>query len=353
MNGSEISAMQTTARALVADEKGILAADESLPTIGRRFAAVRIESTEDNRRAYREMLFTTPHIEEFISGVILFYETIRQRSAGGIPLINILRDKGIIPGIKVDRGTTPLALFPGETITEGIDGLRERLRAYRELGTRFTKWRAVLKIGPEAPTLTGIAANAHFLACFAALSQEAGLVPIVEPEVLREGDHSMSRCEEVTSRTLRAVFHALGDYRVNLQAVILKPNMVTPGSDCPEQTSPERIAEATLRCLRGAVPSQLPGIVFLSGGQAEVEATERLNAINSLSRGPWPLSFSFGRALQESALRRWNGLESNFFEAQSVFCHRARCNSLARSGKYGSSAEQAAIDSEGALKIAS
>lgn len=225
MNGSEISAMQTTARALVADEKGILAADESLPTIGRRFATVGIESTEDNRRAYREMLFTTPHIEEFISGVILFDETIRQRSAGGIPLINILRDKGIIPGIKVDRGTTPLALFPGETITEGIDGLRERLRAYRELGARFTKWRAVLKIGPEAPTLTGIAANAHFLACFAALSQEAGLVPIVEPEVLREGDHSMSRCEEVTSRTLRAVFHALGDYRVNLQAVILKPNM--------------------------------------------------------------------------------------------------------------------------------
>lgn len=340
MKTAKITQMRSTAKALVAFGRGILAADESLPTIGTRFAAYGIESTEENRRAYREMLFRTPHIADSISGVILFDETIRQRDRDGKSMVDVLRRQGIIPGIKVDRGTKPLAFFPGETTTEGIEGLRERLEEYRELGARFTKWRAVLKIGHQLPTMTSIAANANLLASFAALSQEAGLVPIVEPEVLRDGDHSLSRCEEVTNQALRTVFQALGDYRVEFEAVILKPNMVTPGIGCTDRISTEQIAEATLRCLHGSVPSPVPGIVFLSGGQAEVEATERLNAINLLGPAPWELSFSFGRALQESALRTWKGLAANVAEAQSAFADRARLNAFARNGLYDSEMEK-------------
>jgi fructose-bisphosphate aldolase class I len=332
--------MQGTAKALVAFGRGILAADESLPTIGARFAECGIESTGESRRAYREMLFRTPHIAESISGVILFDETIRQHADDGMAMIDVLRRQGIIPGIKVDRGTEPLAFLPGETITEGLDGLRERLEEYRELGARFTKWRAVLKIGHQLPTMPCIAANANLLASFAALSQEAGLVPIVEPEVLRDGDHTLSRCEEVTSQVLRTVFQALGDHRVELEAVILKPNMITPGTRCMDRISTEQIAEATLRCLRGSVPSEVPGIVFLSGGQTEVEATERLNAINLRGTAPWELSFSFGRALQESALRTWNGLVANVAEAQAAFADRARLNAFARNGLYDSEMEK-------------
>jgi fructose-bisphosphate aldolase class I len=340
MKTAKTAEMRSTAKALVAFGRGILAADESVPTIGARFAACGIESSAESRRAYREMLFTTPHIAESISGVILFDETIHQFAHDEIPMVDVLRRQGIIPGVKVDRGAKPLALFPGETITEGLDGLRERLEEYRELGARFAKWRAVLKIGHQLPTMTSIAANANLLAPFAALSQEAGLVPIVEPEVLRDGDHTLSRCEEVTSRVLRTVFQALGDYRVELEAVILKPNMVTPGTRCIDRISTEQIAEATLHCLRGSVPSHVPGVVFLSGGQTEVEATERLNAINLPGMAPWELSFSFGRALQETALRTWNGLAANGAEAQAAFADRARLNAFARNGLYDSEMEK-------------
>ena len=340
MKPAKIAEMRSTAKALVAFGRGILAADESLPTIGTRFAAYGIDSTGENRRAYREMLFRTPHIAESISGVILFDETIRQHARDGTPMVDVLRRQGIIPGIKVDRGTKPLAFFPGETITEGLDGLRERLEEYRDLGARFTKWRAVLKITHNLPTMTSIAENANRLAYFAALSHEAGLVPIVEPEVLREGEHTLSRCEEVTSQVLRTVFQALGDHRVEFEAVILKPNMVTPGTRCIDRISTEQIAEATLRCLRGSVPGRVPGIVFLSGGQTEVEATERLNAINLCGTAPWELSFSFGRALQESALRTWNGLAANVAGAQAAFADRARLNAFARNGLYDSEMEK-------------
>lgn len=335
----QVEAMVTTARALVAPEKGILAADESLPTIEKRFRSIGLPSTEENRRAYRELLFTTPDIGDFISGAILFDETIRQSSADHLPMPEVLRKQGVIPGIKVDKGAGGFALFPGEKITEGLDGLRNRLTEYRHLGARFTKWRAVIRIDTGIPTRTCLSANARALAYFAALSQEAGLMPIVEPEVLMDGDHTINRCEEITSEVLRAVFEALSDHRVVLEAILLKPNMITPGDKCLERASVEEIAAATIRCLRRYVPSAVPGIVFLSGGQSEIQATTHLNAINSLGKVPWELSFSFGRALQSSALKAWNGDPGQVSAAQKAFYHRAKCNGFARKGEYSSEVE--------------
>jgi fructose-bisphosphate aldolase class I len=330
--------LETTVAALLVAGKGILAADESLPTIGKRLAALDIPSTEENRRAYREMLFTTPGLFEPISGVILFDETMRQR-IGAASMPEALARQGIVPGIKVDAGTMALPGFAGEKITQGLDGLRERLAAYRELGARFTKWRAVIAISDRLPTATCIEANARSLALFAALSQEAGLVPIVEPEVLMDGDHTLARCEEVTSATLQAVFAALFAHRVALETMLLKTGMVLSGKDCPQQADAGNVAEATLRCLRRAVPAAVPGIVFLSGGQSDVAATERLNAICRVGGAPWTLSFSYGRALQDAAMKTWKGAPANIATAQAALHHRARCNSLAVQGKYSELAE--------------
>ena len=331
--------LEATARALVARGKGILAADESTGTIEKRFKSVGAGCTEENRRAYRELLFATPGLDEFISGVILFDETVRQKAAVGTPLVEVLHRQGIIPGIKVDKGTKALAGFTGDKITEGLDGLRERLVEYRELGARFTKWRAVITIGAAIPTGTCLRANAHALARFAALSQEAGLVPIVEPEVLMDGDHDIGRHAEVTQRALRIVFDALAEHRVRLEAMLLKPNMVLSGKDCPQQASVAEAAEATLRCMKRTVPAAVPGLVFLSGGQSDVRATEHLNAMNQLNAAPWELSFSFGRALQAPALKAWAGLAANVAAAQKALLHRAKCNSAARFGKYSSAME--------------
>jgi fructose-bisphosphate aldolase class I len=332
-------AMASTAAALVAPGKGILAADESLPTIGKRFAALNIPSTEENRRAYRELLFTTSGLGESIGGVILFDETIRQKTSSGVLMPDLLATQGIVPGIKVDKGTMALPGFAGEKITQGLDGLRERLAAYRELGARFTKWRAVIAIGENLPTRTCIEANARALALFAALSQEAGLVPIVEPEVLMDGDHTLARCEEVTSATLQTVFTALGEHRVVREAMLLKTGMVLSGKDCPQQAGLEAVAEATIRCLRRTVPAAVPGIVFLSGGQSDVAATERLNAICRTGGVPWKLSFSFGRALQDAAMKTWKGSPANAAAAHAALRHRARCNGLAVEGKYSDKSE--------------
>lgn len=331
--------MDSTVAALLAAGKGILAADESFPTIGKRFASFEIPTTEENRRAYREMLFTTPGLSGFIGGVILFDETIRQK-IGTLSIPEALAKQAIIPGIKVDMGTMALPGFPGEKVTQGLDGLREKLAAYRELGARFTKWRAVIAIGDRLPTATCIKANAQALALFAALSQEAGLVPIVEPEVLMDGDHTLTRCEEVTSATLKTVFAMLLDHRVVLEAMLLKTAMVLPGKDCPQQADVGQVAEATLRCLRRAVPAAVPGIVFLSGGQSDVAATERLSAICRTGGVPWKLSFSFGRALQDAALKMWKGSPANVAVAQAALLHRAKCNALAVLGKYSEAAER-------------
>ena len=333
--------MEATARALVARGKGILAADESTGTIEKRFKAVGAGCTEENRRAYRELLFTTPGLGEFISGVILFDETIRQKAADGTPLVEVLHRQGIIPGIKVDKGAKGLAGFAGEKITEGLDGLRERLAEYRELGARFTKWRAVITIGAAIPTDTCLRANAHGLARFAALSQEAGLVPIVEPEVLMDGEHTIERHAEVTQRTLRIVFDALAEHRVRFEAMLLKPNMVLSGKDCPQPASVAEAAEATLRCMKRTVPAAVPGLVFLSGGQSDVRATEHLNAMNQANAAPWELSFSFGRALQAPALKGWQGETANVTVAQQKLLHRAQCNGAARFGKYSAAMEPA------------
>lgn len=332
--------LQSTIAALLAPGKGILAADESFPTIGKRFAALDIASTEENRLAYRELLFTTPQLNESISGVILFDETIRQK-IGGISVPAMLAQQGIIPGIKVDKGTIELVNFAHEKITQGLDGLRERLADYRKLGARFTKWRAVITIGKTIPTNNCIEENADTLALFAALSQEAGLVPIVEPEVLMEGNHTLARCEEVTSTTLTCVFGALYEHQVAIEHVLLKTGMILSGSKCPEQADHAAIASATIRCLRRAVPAAVPGIVFLSGGQSEVLATERLNAICAAGDMPWRLSFSFGRALQETALKTWAGASSNATLAQAALNYRARGNSLALLGRYSASSESA------------
>jgi fructose-bisphosphate aldolase, class I len=326
--------LELTARALVAPGKGILAADESGPTIAKRFQAIAAASTEENRRAYREMLFAAPGLGAFISGAILFDETLRQKSADDTPFVELLKRHGIIPGIKVDQGAKPLAGFPGDKITEGLDGLRERLAEYAGLGARFTKWRAVIAVGPQIPSRTCLATNAHALARFAALSQEAGLVPMVEPEVLMDGDHSIERHFEVTAAALQSVFHALAEHRVNLEGMLLKPNMVLSGQESSLQASVEQVAEATLRCLRHTVPPAVPGIVFLSGGQSDVRATEHLNALNRLGGAPWELSFSYGRALQSPALKTWAGVPANTPAAQQALLHRAECNSAARFGKY-------------------
>jgi fructose-bisphosphate aldolase class I len=322
------------AQALVAKDKGILAADESIPTIKKRFDKIGLPSTEENRRAYRELLFTTPGLASFISGVIMFDETLRQSTKNGIPFPSVLVEKGIIPGIKVDRGAKPLAGFPDEKITEGLDGLRDRLAEYRALGAKFAKWRAVITIGPDLPSQACLKANAHALARYAALCQEAELVPIVEPEVLMDGDHSLARCQEVTMALLQTVFTELQEQKVVLEASLLKPNMVLPGQACPQQVSVEQVARATLHCFKEIVPAALPGIVFLSGGQSPIQATEHLNAMNLIGPHPWELSFSYGRALQDPVLSAWQGQAANISVAQAALYHRARCNSAARSGQY-------------------
>jgi fructose-bisphosphate aldolase class I len=335
-------ALTETAEALVAKGKGILAADESSPTIKKRFDSIQVESTEENRRAYRELLFTAPGAETGISGVILFDETLRQSSRDGVPFPKVLSDRGIIPGIKVDKGAKAMAGFPGEKITEGLDGLRDRLAEYRGLGARFAKWRAVVTIAHALPTRGNLDANAHALARYAALCQEAGLVPIVEPEVLMDGDHDIDRCEIVTERTLQAVFDALFRQRVFLEGILLKPNMVISGLDCPRQAGVETVAERTVGCFRRVVPAAVPGIVFLSGGQSSRVATAHLNAMNALGEHPWELSFSYGRALQEDTLKAWKGDPGQVEAAQKVFRHRAACNSAARFGNYTEAMESEA-----------
>jgi fructose-bisphosphate aldolase, class I len=339
---SHHSHLEEIARALVAPGKGILAADESSGTIKKRFDSISLESTEDNRRAYREMLFTTKGLGDHISGVILYDETIRQNSSTGEPLTKLLTDSGMIPGIKVDTGAKQLAGFDGEQVTEGLDGLRERLAEYVELGAKFTKWRAVINIGDGIPTQFCIDANAHALARFAALTQEAGMVPIVEPEILMDGDHTIERCYQATSDTLRTLFEQLYHHRVVFEGALLKTNMVLSGKGCSTQATDSEIARETLRCFYNTVPSAIPGIVFLSGGQDDVPATARLNEMNKLGPHPWELSFSYGRALQAPALKAWKGEESNVDAGQKELLHRARCNGAARSGSYTQQMEEAA-----------
>lgn len=338
---SPSATLESTARALLAPAKGILAADESLPTIGKRFKELGIVSSEESRRNYRGLLFTTPGLGESISGAILFDETIRQGASGGAPFPRLLEAQGIIPGIKVDGGTVALPGFAGEKVTMGLDGLRERLAGYRQLGVRFTKWRAVIAIGDGIPTDGCIGANAAALALFAAFSQEAGLVPIVEPEIMMDGGHGIARCEEAAGRTLGAVFGALVRHRVSLEGMLLKTGMILPGAQCSRQADDSEVAEATLRCLRRSVPAAVPGIVFLSGGQGDVEATRRLNAICRSKGLPWALTFSFGRALQDAAMKTWGGAPGNAAAAQEALRHRARCNALAVQGSYGEQAESA------------
>ncbi len=326
--------LKETAKKIVAAGKGILAADESFPTIAKRLALIKVESTEETRRKYREILFTSRGYGDCISGVILFDETIRQKTSDGESFPDLLARSGAVPGIKVDTGAKPLAGFPEEKVTEGLDGLRERLAEYRELGAGFGKWRAVIKIGDGIPTRCCIEANAHALARYAALCQEADIVPIVEPEVLMDGDHTINECEEVTAEVLKSVYQQLFEHRVYLEGSLLKPNMVLPGKDCPRQATPEEIAEATVRCFTRVVPDAVPGIVFLSGGQSPEEATRNLNAMNKMGDHPWELSFSYGRALQQPTLHAWKGEDSNIGQAQKLFYHRAKCNSAARYGKY-------------------
>jgi fructose-bisphosphate aldolase, class I len=329
-----LQGLNKVARAMVAPGKGILAADESNPTIKKRFDGIGVKNTEPNRRAYRQMLFTTPGIEDWIGGVILFDETLRQKTDDGVPFPALLAQRGIVPGIKVDAGAKMLANFPGETVTEGLDGLRKRLEEYRGLGAGFAKWRAVIAIGEELPTAFCLEANAHALARYAALCQECDIVPIVEPEVLMDGDHDLERCEAVTGAVLREVFQALDRHRVLCEGIVLKPNMVVAGQDRARRPSVNEVAEATVRCLKRHVPPAVPGIAFLSGGQSEQEATEHLNAMNKLGPHPWELSFSYGRALQASALQAWGGNAGNIPSGAKAFAHRARMNHLARSGKY-------------------
>ncbi|MCH8001435.1 MAG: fructose-bisphosphate aldolase class I [Proteobacteria bacterium] len=334
------ASLQETARALVADGKGILAADESSGTIKKRLDSINVESTEANRRDYRALLFSTPGAGQHISGVILFDETLRQNAADGTPLVEIIQDAGMIPGIKVDKGAKPLAGHPDETVTEGLDGLRERLEEYAGLGARFTKWRAVYRIGETIPGPACITTNAHALARFAALSQEAGLVPIVEPEVLMDGDHDIDDCAEVTEEALRTVFAELAVQEVLLEGMLLKPNMVLSGKDCPEQAGVEEVAARTLRCLRRTVPAAVPGMVFLSGGQSDEAATLHLNAMNKLAGrasaepAPWKLSFSYGRALQAAPLKAWAGDHDKLAAAQAALMERAKANGAATLGQY-------------------
>lgn len=336
-----VQELEKTVAELTAPGKGILAADESSGTIEKRFKVVNVPCTEETRRDYREMLFSTPGLNAFISGVILFEETLRQKSVAGVSLPQMLAAQGIIPGIKVDKGTTALPGFPGEKVTQGLDGLAERLAEYKKSGARFAKWRAVLAIGAGIPTLQGIAANAAALARYATICQEQGLVPIVEPEVLMDGDHDIETCARVTEEVLHAVFHALHRHRLALELMLLKPNMVLPGAACPRQATPEEVAGATLACLRRTVPAAVPGINFLSGGQDEVTATANLNALNAHpEKAPWPLSFSYARALQAPALKAWGGAVNNRSRAQQALYKRARLNSAARQGRYTAAMEQ-------------
>ena len=330
-----IDTLAETARAMVAAGKGIIAIDESNNTIKKRFDAVGIECTEENRRAYRELLLTTPKLSEHISGAILYDETLRQKTKGGVPFTKVMMDAGIIPGIKVDKGPVALAGFPGEVVTEGLDGLRDRLKEYAQLGARFAKWRAVINIGEDMPSGTCIEANSHALARYAALCQEAGIVPMVEPEVLMDGDHDIEVCYEVTEVTLRSLFAALYDQNVMLEGTILKASMVVPGKDSGEKVSVQDVAENTLMCLKTAVPAILPGIVFLSGGQSDEEATAHLDAMNRMGPNPWPLSFSYGRAMQSAALKTWSqDLVNNIARAQETVYARARDNGLAALGQW-------------------
>jgi fructose-bisphosphate aldolase, class I len=331
--------LREVAESIVADHKGILAADESTGTIKKRFDSIGVESTEESRRAYRNLLFATPGMEEFIGGVILYDETIRQRADDGTPFAELLASKGVVPGIKVDTGAHDLALHPGEKVTEGLDGLRERSSEYRRLGARFAKWRAVITIGDGIPTDACISANAHALARYAAICQEQDLLPIVEPEVLMDADNTIERCYDATARTLHATFDELFRQSVDLAGILLKPNMVISGKGAADQAGATRIAELTLECFRRHVPAAVPGIVFLSGGQSEVEATQNLDAINRIG-GPWRLSFSYGRALQASALQAWGGEPGNVEAGQQAFLHRARMNAQAAGGEWTAELEE-------------
>jgi fructose-bisphosphate aldolase class I len=339
----DVEQLQSTAEALVADGKGILAADESTGTIKKRLDSIGVESTEETRRAYRELLFTTEGAEEFISGVIMFDETIRQSASDGTPFPKLLESKGIIPGIKVDEGAKPLALAHGETITEGLDGLRGRLEEYRELGARFAKWRATYSIADDKPTEYCVWTNAHALARYAALCQEAGLVPIVEPEVLQDGTHTIEQSRKATGRVLQAVYTELHDQRVDFRGTLLKPNMVLSGYEASDRASVDEVADVTLECFYKHVPAAVPGIVFLSGGQSDEDATTHLNAMNARGKHPWQLSFSYGRALQAPALKAWGGKEENVEAAQRAYYHRAKMNSAARTGMYAPEMEQEAV----------
>jgi fructose-bisphosphate aldolase class I len=336
------------ATTLIASGKGILAADETVPTLTHRFDALGIASTEQSRRTYREMLFTTPGAAECISGVIMQHETIHQNGAAGVPFAEVLAAQGILPGIKVDSGAKALAGSPDETVTEGLDGLRERLAEYRGLGARFPKWRAVIRIDAALPSLKCVSANAHALARYAALCQEQALVPIVEPEVLMDGSHTIQRGEEITGIVLHSVFYALAEQGVALEAMLLKPNMVIAGEECSASASVHDVASATLRCLRRHVPAAVPGIVFLSGGQDERSATAHLNAINRQpGPKPWTVSFSYGRALQDPALQAWHGLDENLAAGQQALYRRLRCNSAASLGTYTGPMEETPLDTGG------
>jgi len=330
-----------TAKALVADDKGLLAMDESNPTCNKRFAALGIPQTAEARRSYRELIVTTPNLGECLSGVILYDETIREGKKDGTPFLKIILDAGIIPGIKVDTGAKEMAGHPGEKVTEGLDGLRERLQEYARMGARFAKWRAVITIGSGIPSRGCVEANAQALARYAALCQEAGLVPIVEPEVLMDGNHPLERCLALTEEVLHMVFAELYAQQVMLEGMILKPNMVLPGLECPEQESVNEVADATVKCLLHAVPAAIPGIAFLSGGQSGELASARLNAMNARFRKqlPWPLTFSFARAIQQPALEIWRGQEANVELAQDALSYRARCNRAARRGNYPAAME--------------
>ena len=328
-----------TARAMVAEGRGILAADESNATMTKRLEAVGVESTPESRRSFRGLMFAAEGAADYISGVIMYDETIRQATADGTPFPELLMQRGILPGIKVDTGAKPLAGFPGETVTEGLDGLRSRLSEYRDLGARFAKWRAVIGIGEGRPTRGCIEANAHALARYARLCQEAGIVPMVEPEVLMQGRHAIGRSEEVTAAVLRTVFDRLAEQRVLLEGIVLKPNMLLAGYDCPEQAGVEEVAERTLACFRRVVPAAVPGIAFLSGGQSDERAAEHLSAMNAIGGVPWELTFSYGRALVAAPLKLWAADTARLADAQAAFLHRARCNAAARMGEYAESME--------------
>ncbi len=339
----DLQTLQSTAKALVAEGKGIIAADESTGTIKKRLDSIGVESTEDTRRQYRQLLFTTDGAEDYISGVILYDETIRQSTDDGTPFPKLLESKGIIPGIKVDTGAKPLALTDGETITEGLDGLRARLEEYRELGARFAKWRATYSIAPDKPSEYCVWTNAHALARYAALCQEAGLVPIVEPEVLQDGTHTIAESRVATGRVLQGVYTELHDQRVDFRGTLLKPNMVLSGYEASDRASADEVAEVTLECFYKHVPAAVPGIVFLSGGQSDEDATAHLNAMNSRGPHPWQLSFSYGRALQAPALKAWVGKPENIEAAQRAYYHRAKMNGAARTGMYAPEMEREAV----------